>query len=121
MKQLKITKCELCPLVRIRKSGQTLVILPCSSCESLCENALGLYELYHLVTPELKVVGMDLDCPKTGKRYRMDIPEVKPAHPPCDSPVRRDANCLTCPCNACDVSHADLQCEVEELGFDGSK
>ncbi len=27
MKQLKITKCKLCPLVRICKSGQTLYFL----------------------------------------------------------------------------------------------
>ena len=37
---------------------------------------------------------------------------VKSARPPCDSPVRRDADCLTCPCNNCDVSHADLECKL---------
>lgn len=46
-------------------------VMPCATCE-LCENAIKLYEAYHLFSPKLKVSNMKLRCPKTNIVYEME-------------------------------------------------
>ena len=52
--------------------------IACATCETMCESAISLYALYHLVSPGLKVSKMGLKCPKTNKELEI-VPKPKGA------------------------------------------
>ena len=54
--------------------------IPCATCPSICENAIGLYRAYHVLedVPEAKVKKMGLQCHKTGLYIELDLRREAP-------------------------------------------